>query len=110
MESREWIVARIVSIEEHTVSDDNESSNPYGLSHGLTYYNLTVENWRLNRRHASSSKTKKRLLEAAQDSGLASIGSPPNIATIPTMRRPSLIAASSSTNNIVHSYAKQKED
>ncbi|CAO3646945.1 unnamed protein product [Mucor hiemalis] len=100
MESREWIVARIVTLEEHIVAEG--MANPYGLAADLKYYELTVENWRLNRHQGG--KSKKRLVEPPQDSGLASLGSPSSV--IPPLRRPSLNSTISSTNNIVHSYAK----
>lgn len=94
MESREWIVARIVSIRENTV---DENTNPYGLALGLKYFDLEVENWRTNR---PTHKSKKRLIEP--DSGLASLGNNDT-----PLKRPSYNSVSSSSTNIVHSYVNK---
>ncbi|KAI9277046.1 autophagy-related protein 11-domain-containing protein [Phascolomyces articulosus] len=102
MNSREWLVARITSITEHTVNGADPQSNPYGLTEGLTYYHLEVENWKTNRHRkshqskkstksstsspstkgkepenvASSSAFTKNYTTTTPDTGLASISSP----------------------------------
>lgn len=103
--SKEWIVARIVSITENVANENNADSNPYALAHGLKYYTLQVENWRASR--PSQPKNKKRVIEP--DSGLASLASPTTIvSTSPPQKRPSFSsAASTSSNNIVHSYVNK---
>ncbi|KAF9029605.1 hypothetical protein BDZ89DRAFT_1065230 [Hymenopellis radicata] len=45
LKTREWIVARITEITERVVDRDDPSSNPYGLSDGVKYYMLQVEDW-----------------------------------------------------------------
>jgi autophagy-related protein 11 len=74
MQSREWIVARIVSITEYVTDEAVPESNPYGLGNGITYHLIEVENWRNNKLHPS----KKR--HVAHDSGLASIAHPREVA------------------------------
>ncbi|KAI9493144.1 hypothetical protein BDB00DRAFT_872660 [Zychaea mexicana] len=62
MNTREWLVARITSITEHTVTVTDPQSNPYGLSEGLTYFHLEVEHWKSNRQRKSkkiSSSSKQ---------------------------------------------------
>ncbi|KAG2181882.1 hypothetical protein INT44_008698 [Umbelopsis vinacea] len=46
MTTREWIVARVTSIDENVVDSQVASSNPYGLAEGFKFYQLEVENWR----------------------------------------------------------------
>ncbi|GAB5593814.1 oligomeric [Umbelopsis nana] len=62
MTTREWIVARITSINESVVDSQVSSSNPYGLSEGFKFYQLEVENWRNSHHrkgHKSSSSKEK---------------------------------------------------
>ncbi|KAI9311499.1 autophagy-related protein 11-domain-containing protein [Dichotomocladium elegans] len=57
---REWLVARITSLTEYTVTSD-PLSNPYGLAEGIIYYHLEVENWKSShhrRSHRSQSSRK----------------------------------------------------
>ncbi|PPR01236.1 hypothetical protein CVT24_006000 [Panaeolus cyanescens] len=59
LKSREWIVARIMSITERVVDQKDPSSNPYGLGEGVKYYMLEVEDWTqpsTNKRRQSSRK------------------------------------------------------
>ncbi|KAI8886838.1 hypothetical protein K501DRAFT_176739 [Backusella circina FSU 941] len=132
--TKEWIVARIVSITEHVTDAAIPESNPYGLANNLTYYQLTVENWK-NHRNGSSKRRSKETSSITEsvvmngrknsysapgvklDSGLASITqeltsspstSPPETVTTPTaalvQKRPGY-PLSISSSNIVHSYA-----
>ncbi|KAG8807209.1 oligomeric, coiled-coil, peripheral membrane protein, partial [Serendipita sp. 399] len=48
LKTREWIVARIISITERVVDSKDPSSNPYGLGNGVKYYLLDVEDWTIN--------------------------------------------------------------
>ncbi|KAI9028822.1 hypothetical protein CLU79DRAFT_736233 [Phycomyces nitens] len=57
MSSRDWIVARITSITECSVDPNDPTTNPFGLAHGLKFYQIEVENWRSH--HHKSSKTHK---------------------------------------------------
>ncbi|GAN03349.1 hypothetical protein MAM1_0039c02802 [Mucor ambiguus] len=91
MQSREWIVARIVSITEYVTDETVPGSNPYGLANGVTYHLIEVENWRNNKQHPS-----KRRHVSSSDSGLASITTPRDIAS----NNRTLVNAASS----VHSY------
>ncbi|KAF4618429.1 hypothetical protein D9613_010150 [Agrocybe pediades] len=59
LKTREWIVARITSIEEKIVDQKDPTSNPYGLGDGVKYYMLEVEDWTQpshNKKKASSRK------------------------------------------------------
>ncbi|KAG2223902.1 hypothetical protein INT45_009354 [Circinella minor] len=71
MITREWLVARITSITEHTVNVADPHSNPYGLTEGLTYYHLEVENWRTNRhrKHSSKKSTKSSTATLSSNKG-----------------------------------------
>lgn len=60
LKTREWIVARITSITERVVNQQDPTSNPYGLGEGVKYYMLEVEDWTQpsgNKRRASGRKT-----------------------------------------------------
>ncbi|KAK0494510.1 putative peripheral membrane protein [Armillaria luteobubalina] len=63
LKTREWIVARITSITERVVDHNDPTSNPYGLSDGVKYYMLQVEDWtqpaQQNRRRSSAAKSTK---------------------------------------------------
>ncbi|KAK0192988.1 putative peripheral membrane protein [Armillaria mellea] len=63
LKTREWIVARITSITERVVDHNDPTSNPYGLSDGVKYYMLQVEDWtqpaQQNRRRSSATKSIK---------------------------------------------------
>lgn len=125
MATKEWIVARIVTITEHITDINVPGSNPYGLTNGTKYYQLETEHWRkhhsLNTKTTSSSGNssgKKRMasstsLEQPQclaDFGLATLGAPTAgaIASSPPNKRPSFSNVStSSSNNIVHSYVNK---
>jgi autophagy-related protein 11 len=101
MESREWIVARIVSITEHITEANNPESNPFGLGDDTKFYLVEAENWRHNKHHPS----KKRHIQ--HDSGLASI--PAESVVLghqqQQQRRSSFgTVGSSSSSNFVHSY------
>lgn len=89
MQSREWIVARIVSITEYVTDETVPESNPYGLANGVTYRLIEVENWRNSKQHPS----KRR--HVSNDSGLASITAPRDMVS----NNRALVNASS-----VHSY------
>ncbi|CDH55094.1 autophagy-related protein 11 [Lichtheimia corymbifera JMRC:FSU:9682] len=127
MQHREWMVARITSITELTVTSDPQS-NPYGLADGLTYYHLEVENWKSAHHRKSHHKSQSRKAGSssgnnkskgkesaytmipksppAQDTGLASIGESSTSAPPSSPlhgRRPSF-PTSLSTSNVVHSY------
>jgi hypothetical protein len=122
MKTREWIVARIVTITEHVTDENVPESNPYGLNNGIKYYQLETEPWR-NAKH-NTHKSKKRMTNSTyheqqlQDNGLASLTSHLNQPTAedssssnsmmsgsPPAKRPSFSNSStSSNNNIVHSY------
>ncbi|KAL0075131.1 hypothetical protein F4703DRAFT_1889855 [Phycomyces blakesleeanus] len=58
MATREWIVARITSITECSVDPKDPSTNPFGLAHGLKFYQIEVEHWRSH--HKSSKAPKNR--------------------------------------------------
>ncbi|KAF7727328.1 oligomeric, coiled-coil, peripheral membrane protein [Apophysomyces ossiformis] len=58
MRTREWIVARIVSISEHIVDAADPGSNPFGLMEGIKFYELEVEHWRSS--HSKLSKSQRR--------------------------------------------------
>jgi predicted nucleic acid-binding protein len=58
--TKEWIVARIVSITEHVTDANIPESNPYGLANNLTYYQLTVENWKNHRNGSSKRRSKEQ--------------------------------------------------
>ncbi|KAG1103614.1 hypothetical protein G6F42_017196 [Rhizopus arrhizus] len=89
MQSREWIVARIVSITEYVTDETVPGSNPYGLADGVTYRLIEVENWRNSKQHPS----KRR--HVSNYSGLASITAPRDMVN----NNRALVNASS-----VHSY------
>ncbi|RCI02498.1 oligomeric, coiled-coil, peripheral membrane protein, partial [Rhizopus stolonifer] len=95
MQSRDWIVARIVSITEYTANAQHPESNPYGLADGIKYYFIEAENWRHSKQHS-----KKRQL--VQDNGLASVMIPPDD-PYQQQKRPSL--GPSSSSSFVHSYS-----
>lgn len=56
MESRECIVARIVSITEHTTEANDPESNPFGLGEDTKFYLVEAENWRHNKHHPSKKR------------------------------------------------------
>ncbi|KAL9542244.1 hypothetical protein MBANPS3_008703 [Mucor bainieri] len=74
MQSREWIVARIVSITEYVTDGADPESNPFGLADGVTYRLVEVENYRNSKQHPN-----KRRHVSSNDSGLASIPNPRHI-------------------------------
>lgn len=45
LKRKEWIVARITTITERVVSQDDPSSLHYGLDDGIKYYMTEVEDW-----------------------------------------------------------------
>ncbi|CAE6396137.1 unnamed protein product [Rhizoctonia solani] len=45
LKSREWIVARIVSITERIADRQRANGNPFGLGDGVKFYLLDVEDW-----------------------------------------------------------------
>ncbi|KAI8145007.1 hypothetical protein BJV82DRAFT_604492 [Fennellomyces sp. T-0311] len=124
--TREWLVARITSITEHVVNAADPQSNPYGLSDGLTYYHLEVENWKHSRHRrshksqkgkastkgkepdtmAASSSTIKGYTTSTPDTGLASISdtrSEHSAASPSNITRPPF-PLSLSASSVVHSY------
>ncbi|KAG6335512.1 hypothetical protein ID866_3584 [Astraeus odoratus] len=70
LKSREWIVARITSITERVVDKSEPSSNPYGLSDGIKYYMLEVEDWTQNGQF-NKRKSNPRKVSALSDPGSA---------------------------------------
>ncbi|EJC97791.1 uncharacterized protein FOMMEDRAFT_171549 [Fomitiporia mediterranea MF3/22] len=65
LKSREWIVARITSINERIVDARDPTSNPYGLGDGIKYYMLEVEDW--TRPGADSAKRRKSSAKQTQE-------------------------------------------
>ncbi|RUS13631.1 autophagy-related protein 11-domain-containing protein [Endogone sp. FLAS-F59071] len=57
--SREWIVARIVSMTECIVDSMIPDSNPYGLADGIKFYQLEGEPW-ADKTHKSSRNRSSR--------------------------------------------------
>ncbi|ORZ16485.1 hypothetical protein BCR42DRAFT_451423 [Absidia repens] len=68
--SREWVVARITSVTEHSVNAQDQTTNPYGLPDNTTFYQLEAENWRNNRQkhHHRKSKQEKEATETRSSS------------------------------------------
>ncbi|GJJ14937.1 hypothetical protein Clacol_009207 [Clathrus columnatus] len=58
LKTREWIVARITSITEQIVNVRDPSTNPYGLSDGIKFYMLQVEDWTQSNSRRKSSPPK----------------------------------------------------
>ncbi|KAF8761167.1 Autophagy-related protein 11 [Rhizoctonia solani] len=56
LKSREWIVARIVSITERIADSKRPNGNPFGLGDGVKFHLLDVEDWT-----QPSSAAKKRV-------------------------------------------------
>ncbi|CAO3644862.1 unnamed protein product [Cunninghamella echinulata] len=80
MNSREWIVARITSITECVVNAQDPNSNPYGLSDGLVFYQLEVENWRNNRhKHHHHHRKSKHQGEHETSTSTSTITEPQTI-------------------------------
>ncbi|KAK0203419.1 putative peripheral membrane protein [Desarmillaria ectypa] len=86
LKTREWIVARITSITERVVDHNDPTSNPYGLSDGVKYYMLQVEDWtqpaQQNRRRSSAAKSMKDPDSPQQPTALTN-GSPPTLPPAP---------------------------
>ncbi|PVG01431.1 hypothetical protein CPB86DRAFT_773278 [Serendipita vermifera] len=89
LKTREWIVARIVSITEHMVDGKDPTSNPYGLGNGVKYYMLEVEDWTLNtpntsvrpkapRNGSSQLRPTSGPIETWRDSTILSQSPPPS--------------------------------
>ncbi|CAO3586538.1 unnamed protein product [Absidia cylindrospora] len=57
--SREWVVARITSVTEHSVNAQDPTTNPYGLPDNTAFYQLEAENWRNNRQRHHHRKSKQ---------------------------------------------------
>jgi hypothetical protein len=55
MSNKEWIVARITNITEHTADSSDPQSVEYGVTGGTTYRLLEVEDWR-SHKHRTSKK------------------------------------------------------
>ncbi|EJD40137.1 hypothetical protein AURDEDRAFT_115945 [Auricularia subglabra TFB-10046 SS5] len=73
IQTREWIVARITSINERIVNARDPSTNPYGLGDGIKYYLLEVEDWTTSLSPASSSRrrtTSRRVSVEPEATGL----------------------------------------
>ncbi|KAK0220473.1 putative peripheral membrane protein [Armillaria fumosa] len=81
LKTREWIVARITSITERVVDHNDPTSNPYGLSDGVKYYMLQVEDWtqpaQQNRRRSSAAKSIKEPGSPQQPTALTNGTLPP---------------------------------
>ncbi|KDQ06894.1 hypothetical protein BOTBODRAFT_192771 [Botryobasidium botryosum FD-172 SS1] len=57
LKTREWVVARIISITEHVANQRDPSTNPFALGDGVKYYLCQVEDWTQNK---EKEETKKR--------------------------------------------------
>ncbi|KAI0249631.1 autophagy-related protein 11-domain-containing protein [Lactifluus subvellereus] len=67
LKTREWLVARITSITERVVEPNVPDSNPYGLSDGVRYYMLEVDEWKRLSPPKRSEKTSPVAAETGED-------------------------------------------
>lgn len=80
IKSREWLVARIISLTEKMVDPKDPDTNPYALSAGTRYFLLEVEPW-------SVEKNPRRIIQSSLGLGQPSSAtkdSPSRSATLPS--------------------------
>ncbi|OZJ04583.1 hypothetical protein BZG36_02770 [Bifiguratus adelaidae] len=75
LRAREWVLARIVSIEDRLADAKDPESNPYGLADGIKFYELEVDIWQpthhVRHKHTRSSHRKAGAAIDPQSEGQA---------------------------------------
>ncbi|MBW0475010.1 hypothetical protein O181_014725 [Austropuccinia psidii MF-1] len=81
IKSREWLVARIISLNEKMVDPKEPGSNPYQLPAGTRYFLLEVEPWSVEK---SSRKLAQSMSGAYQTAGRPKMQSETRSVTLPS--------------------------